>query len=92
MKKFLVLALLVLPGFAQADESKIRLKDGPNRELVEAQCGICHSNDIIQINSPFLDQKGWDAEVHKMIKVMGAPLPAEDVPKVVEYLTKYYGK
>lgn len=92
MKKIFVFALLLLPCIAQADESKIKLKDGPNRELVEAQCSICHSNDIIQINSPFLDQKGWDAEVHKMIKVMGAPLPAEDVPKVVEYLTKYYGK
>jgi hypothetical protein len=92
MKKIFVFALLLLPCIAQADESKIKLKEGPNRELVEAQCGICHSNDIIQINSPFLDQKGWDAEVHKMIKVMGAPLPAEDVPKVVEYLTKYYGK
>jgi sulfite dehydrogenase (cytochrome) subunit B len=92
MKKFIVFALLLLPCLAQADESTIKLKDGPNRELVEAQCGICHSNDMILINSPFLDQKGWDAEVHKMIKVMGAPLPAEDVTKVVEYLTKYYGK
>lgn len=92
MKKIILFALLLLPYFAQADESKIKLKDGPNRDIVEAQCGICHSNDMIQINSPFLDQKGWDTEVHKMIKVMGAPLPAEDVPKVVEYLTKYYGK
>jgi mono/diheme cytochrome c family protein len=92
MKKIFILALTGLSFSVLADESKIQLKEGPGKDLVTAQCGICHSNDMIQINSPFLDKKGWEGEVNKMIKVMGAPLPAEDVPKVVEYLTRYYGK
>jgi len=30
--------------------------------------------------------------VNKMIKVMGAPIPQEDVPVIVDYLTRHYGK
>jgi hypothetical protein len=92
MIKILIFALTMLSLSVFADESSIHLKDGPGRDTVAAQCGICHSNDMILINSPFLDKKGWEAEVNKMIHVMGAPTPASDVPIIVEYLTKYYGK
>lgn len=92
MRKFLIFALFMLSFPVFADESSIHLKDGPGRDLVAAQCGICHSNDMILINSPFLDKKGWETEVNKMIHVMGAPTQASDVPVIVEYLTKYYGK
>lgn len=44
------------------------------------------------MNSPFLDKKGWEASVNKMIKVFGAPIKQEDVGPIVEYLYKYYGK
>jgi hypothetical protein len=30
--------------------------------------------------------------VNKMIKVMGAPIPERDVPVIVDYLSKNYGK
>lgn len=30
--------------------------------------------------------------VNKMVKVMGAPIKQEDIPKIVDYLMKYYGK
>jgi cytochrome c5 len=97
MKKIFIpvlttLSLTLMAFSALADESKIQLKEGPGKDLVTAQCGICHSNDMIQINSPFLDKKGWEGEVNKMIKVMGAPTPAADVSVIVEYLSKYYGK
>ena len=46
----------------------------------------------MQLNSPFLDRKGWEAEVGKMIKAFGAPVKAEDVPAIVDYLAKNYGK
>ena len=44
------------------------------------------------MNSPFLDRKGWEGSVTKMVKVMGAPIPAEDVPGIVDYLVRNYGK
>ena len=93
MKFFLLLALLPPPLTAvAADESQIRLKEGAGRELVESNCAICHSLDYIQTNSPFLDRKGWEATLGKMVNAMGAPIPKEDVPAIVDYLTRQYGK
>jgi hypothetical protein len=40
----------------------------------------------------FLDRKGWEGSVNKMIKVMGAPIRGEDVPAIVDYLARNYGK
>ena len=77
---------------AWADESAIRLKDDPKRDVVARNCAMCHSLDYIPMNSPFLDAKGWEATVTKMIKGMGAPIKAEEVPQIVDYLTRYYGK
>lgn len=91
MKRLLLLALLPLTA-AAADEGQIRLKEGAGKELVESNCAVCHSLDYIQTNSPFLDRKGWEATLSKMVNVMGAPIPKEDVPMIVEYLNQYYGK
>jgi cytochrome c5 len=90
MRVMLIGVLLAAP--ALADESQVRLKDGEGRQLVEANCSMCHSLDYIPMNSVFLDRKGWEGSVNKMIKVMGAPIRAEDVPGLVDYLTKSYGK
>jgi hypothetical protein len=53
---------------------------------------MCHSLDYIPMNSPFLDRKGWEASVNKMIKVMGAPIAEADAQKIVDYLAGQYGK
>lgn len=91
MRTLLVFALLsTLP--ALAGEGDVRLKDAPGKELVAANCSMCHSLDYIQMNSPFLDHKGWEASVNKMIKAMGAPVAEADVQKIVEYLASQYGK
>jgi len=44
------------------------------------------------MNSVFLDRKGWEASVNKMVKVMGAPIPSQDIPAIVDYLALQYGK
>jgi sulfite dehydrogenase (cytochrome) subunit B len=91
MRRSVVLLLLAaLP--ALADESAIKLKDAPGRELAEKNCVACHSLDYIPMNSPFLDRKGWEGSVTKMIKVMGAPIPDADVAGLVDYLARNYGK
>jgi hypothetical protein len=76
---------------AWADETKLRLADSPDAGLVRARCSICHSVDYIPMNSRFLNRAGWDAEVRKMIKVMGAPIADDEAARIVDYLTKYYG-
>ena len=88
----LLCALLLAGGPALADETQITLKDGPGRPLVEAYCVMCHSLDYIPMNSVFLDRKGWEASVNKMVKVMGAPIPSQDIPAIVDYLALQYGK
>ena len=86
------LALLLLAVPAQAQEESIELKDAPGRDVVERSCGACHSLDYIVMNSPFLDHAKWEATVKKMIGAYGAPVPPEDVPAVVDYLSANYGK
>ncbi len=96
---FGLLALLALTASygaiaraADVDESSLKLKESPERVFVQASCGACHSVDYIQTNSVFLDRKGWEASVNKMINAFGAPIKADDVPKIVDYLAKNYGK
>lgn len=86
----MLLAVAALP--AQAGEDTFELKAGSGREVVEANCIACHSLDYIGMNSPFLDRKGWEATVNKMIKVMGAPVSESDARTIVDYLQAHYGK
>jgi hypothetical protein len=44
------------------------------------------------MNSVFLDRKGWEASVNKMVKVMGAPIAPEDQARIQDYLVEQYGK
>lgn len=90
MKRLLAF-LLWLPTTGSADEGQIRLKEGPGRDLVVSRCAICHSLDYIPMNSPFLDPAGWEKEVDKMIKVMGAPIGPDEVPVLLRYLNSRYG-
>lgn len=92
MIKWLLGAAVLSAAAAQAaDESQIELKDGPGRDLVKSNCAICHSLDYIPMNSPFLDRKGWEGEVNKMINAMHAPIAKENIQPIVDYLAKYYG-
>jgi mono/diheme cytochrome c family protein len=91
MQRFLLITLMAAAP-ALADESAVKLKDGDGKRVVEANCVACHSLDYIPMNSVFLDRKGWDASVTKMIKAMGAPIRSEDVPVIVDYLVRNYGK
>jgi hypothetical protein len=95
MKIIALAAIALLPVAATlvvAGEEKIVLKNGPGVDLVRKDCISCHSLDYIPLNTPFLDQKGWEATVAKMQKAYGAPIPQEDAAPIAEYLAKNYGK
>jgi mono/diheme cytochrome c family protein len=85
-----VVATLASPG-AHADETMIRMKDGPEVTTLLANCSGCHSLDYIQMNSKFAKRAGWEAEVKKMVSVMGAPVTEADAAKLVDYLAREYG-
>ena len=86
-------ALIVafLAGTAYADEQVIKLKQAPGVDKVENNCAACHSLAYILMNSVYLNSAGWDAEVTKMIKAMGAPIDDADAKAIKDYLTKNYG-
>ncbi|HVP59875.1 MAG TPA: hypothetical protein VMT11_04930 [Myxococcaceae bacterium] len=91
MSSLIILALLAAAP-AYPDENRVRLKEGPARDLVLGRCAACHSQDYIPMNSPFLDRKGWEAEVNKMVKAFGAPMEPDETAKIVDYLATNYGK
>lgn len=80
---------LVLPALAR--EAPVALKEAPGRATVENLCSGCHSLDYIRINAPFMNKQTWTAEVAKMTGPYGAPIPQNDVPAIVDYLTANYG-
>ncbi len=84
----IVAALIVLPAAAEAP---IQLKKGEGLDKVEGNCAACHTLAYIPMNSPYLDAKGWEAEVNKMIKAYGAPIDEADAKAIKEYLSKNYG-
>lgn len=92
MKRNALLVGILFASISFAGEENIKLKEGEGKALVESYCAACHSLDYIQMVSPFLDKKGWEGSVNKMVKVFGAPIKQEDIPKIVEYLVNNYGK
>lgn len=84
-------AAFLFAGVAHAAEKPVALKAAPGLEKVEANCAACHSLDYIQINSPFLSAEKWDAEMTKMIRVMGAHISENDAKEIADYLKQNYG-
>jgi mono/diheme cytochrome c family protein len=89
----LFISLLLFAGatVATAEEQPVNLRAAPGVEQVEGNCGACHSLDYIEMNSPFLNAAGWNAEVTKMIKAFGAPVSEADAKAIADYLAKNYG-
>jgi mono/diheme cytochrome c family protein len=91
LQAVLVIAASVASAAAAADETQIRMKEAPETMTLVASCSGCHSLDYIQMNSRFMKRAGWEAEVHKMVAVMGAPVSEADAEALVDYLTREYG-
>ena len=90
---FLLLAAIALPAAAKPLDYEVpadtsQFKPGPNLEVVQGNCGACHSADYIQTQPRGASFKRdfWQAEVTKMIKVYGAPITDADASKIVDYL------
>ncbi len=92
MKRF---AIFFIPLAAlAADEWKLpeeRPVFKPGADLAQANCLICHSHEYISTQPP-LTRDQWKASVTKMQQKYGAPLPAESVDALLDYLVKNYGK
>ncbi len=88
MTRILALAgmLLATPALAQTS----MLKPGPGRDVVEANCGACHTTDYIRMNAPFLTPAAWKIEVTKMRAVFGSPVNDAVAAEILQYLDANY--
>jgi mono/diheme cytochrome c family protein len=68
-----------------------RLKDGTGSDLANRQCMTCHSADYVATQPPGKPLAFWKAEVEKMKKVYGAPIPDDQIEPIAQYLTREYG-
>jgi hypothetical protein len=66
------------------------LPDGAGRAELFGNCLRCHSSRYVT-TQPRFGRKTWQAEVDKMKNVYGAPIPAEDASKIVDYLVATHG-
>jgi sulfite dehydrogenase (cytochrome) subunit B len=100
MQRTVLLAIALVAGIGAVTAAPVNykvpdevsaFKPGPNLDVVQANCGACHSADYVQTQPPAKDKKAfWQAEVTKMIKVYGAPIEDADVGKIVDYLAATY--
>jgi hypothetical protein len=65
------------------------LAEGEGLAETESFCGVCHSTRYIVMQPP-LPGETWVAEVNKMVKTYGAPIPAASAQKIVQYLQTHY--
>lgn len=100
-KRIILAAALLCAGAATAapityklPEETAELKPGPHLDVVQANCGGCHSADYVSTQPRPLPNPTafWTAEVTKMVKVYKAPIEDANVPGIVEYLASTYGK
>ena len=96
MKTVVPLSILLTAAAIAAEDwtlpaEKPALKSTPSAELVQSNCLICHSTEYIT-TQPLLTREQWRASVTKMQQKYGAPVAAESVEPLLDYLTRSYGK
>jgi cytochrome c5 len=71
-------------------EIHITPPNGPNLEVYEKNCLLCHSAQYV-LMQPSFPRSTWEKEVTKMVDAYGANIPESDRPKIVEYLVAIKG-
>jgi hypothetical protein len=67
-----------------------RMFPGPGSDAINNNCLACHSAGMV-LYQPELSKQAWTAEVSKMISIYKAPVAAEDVGPIVDYLASRKG-
>jgi hypothetical protein len=65
------------------------LAEGEGKQEVQSFCATCHSTRYVTMQPP-LPGPTWEAEVNKMMKVYGAPIPEVAAKKITAYLQGHY--
>ena len=67
----------------------VELAEGEGRAETESFCAMCHSTRYITMQPP-LPAATWEAEVNKMTRAFGAPIPDATAKKIISYLQTHY--
>lgn len=62
--------------------------DAPNASAMNNNCRACHSPSMV-LTQPKMSRGEWEKIVSKMVQVYHAPVPPEDVPKILDYLDNH---
>jgi hypothetical protein len=99
MRRFACLTLL-LGIFASEGAWALTIELPPDTAMLKpatstaaaniALCAMCHSLDYI-LSQPLMPLGFWQAEVEKMVSSYGAPIPAAQIPEIINYLNQAYG-
>ncbi len=81
----LFISILGLAGAAAAQS----LPEGEGQTIVAEVCNQCHELNIVT-GMPRTEAQ-WEYVISVMVS-MGAPVAEEEVPVVISYLTKHFGK
>jgi hypothetical protein len=71
-------------------EETAEYRVGSGVDLARSYCMGCHSADYVLTQPPGMSRSFWEAEVNKMKKAFGAPLPDDQVTPLVDYLVRTY--
>ena len=66
------------------------LPAGPNKEVFEQHCLLCHSARYVTMQPQF-PKAVWEKDVKKMVDAYGAPISAAEQQQIVEYLVAIKG-
>lgn len=85
-----VAVLISLPAAAYRlpPDRVVRLGDGDDAALAEANCAACHSLEYITSQPPAMGPAFWTAEVTKMRSVYGAGIDDETAKRIVAFLAE----
>ena len=71
--------------------SQISFPAGDGSVIANAYCLICHSAGMV-LRQPPLTQDEWTVEINKMRNAFGAPIPADQVQALAQYLRSITGR
>jgi mono/diheme cytochrome c family protein len=71
--------------------SQISFPPGDGSVIANAYCLICHSAGMV-LRQPPLTQDEWTDEINKMRNAFGAPIPADQVQTLAQYLRSINGR
>jgi mono/diheme cytochrome c family protein len=85
-----VILALLLGRVAVAADAPVPLRPGKGVEAASGYCNACHTTDYIIMNSMFLTEAAWKAEVTKMRTAFGARIDDSAAGEIAAYLAENY--